>query len=55
MCRLGRAQGREDKEGVKNVVDRLERKRRGGGIKGLDDNKASYRSVSGLTGTGSSR
>ena len=38
MCRfLGRAQGREDKEGVKSVVDLLERKRRGGGIKGLDD------------------
>jgi hypothetical protein len=36
MCRrLGRAQGRE--EGVKSVVDLLERKRHGGGIKGLDD------------------
>jgi hypothetical protein len=29
--------GEKKREGVKSVVDLLERKRRGGGIKGLDD------------------
>jgi hypothetical protein len=28
---------RQEREGVKSVVDLLERRRRGGGIKGLDD------------------
>ena len=29
--------GEKTREGVKSVVDLLERERRGGGIKGLDD------------------
>jgi hypothetical protein len=37
MCRLGRVQGEKTREGVKSVVDLLERMKHGGGIKGLDD------------------
>jgi hypothetical protein len=35
--------GEKTREGVKSVVDLLERKRNGGGIKGLDDKSSVFR------------